>query len=159
MPKPASHSRIAWASGQFEPRFPDDYIHVANVQAANLAEAADVTTHGSVILDGAAASWDRHPSARALVFAPRSTDTGDVIVDPTGRAYRVQQEGFAAIEVAAQRQAPDPVSPEQLTPSEIATVRDAAAVARGFLHGTAHDVENERTGQLSPPHTPGRGGR
>ena len=46
--------------------------------------------------------------------------------------------------------------PKLLTPGEIAGLRDAAAGANA-LKGTMQDVAEERSGQLSPPHTPGRG--
>jgi hypothetical protein len=45
--------------------------------------------------------------------------------------------------------------PKLLTPGEIANLGDAAAGANA-LKGTMQNVGEERSGQLSPPHTPGR---
>ena len=53
--------------------------------------------------------------------------------------------------------AEDPqAKPKLLTPGEIARRREAAA-GENALKGTMEDVAKERSGQLFPPHTPGRG--
>ena len=45
--------------------------------------------------------------------------------------------------------------PTQLTPSQIANLRDAAERAKA-LKGSLQNLGDDRSGQLSPPHTPGR---
>jgi hypothetical protein len=45
--------------------------------------------------------------------------------------------------------------PALLTPGEIANLREAAVGAQA-LKGTMEHVGEERSGQLSPSHTPGR---
>jgi hypothetical protein len=61
----------------------------------------------------------------------------------------------------------DPVQPKDpepnqqnvknFSPSQIAELRDAAAETKAQLKGEMQHVGDERSGQLSPPHTPGRG--
>jgi hypothetical protein len=49
-----------------------------------------------------------------------------------------------------------PVKDIRLSPGEIAEMKDAAAAVKGDREMTIQDIENVRSGQLSPPHTPGR---
>jgi hypothetical protein len=58
------------------------YSHVANVQAKSLDQVFELTNH----LD---TPWQRNPGVQALVETPRSTYTGDVIIDPQGQPYCV----------------------------------------------------------------------
>jgi len=44
-----------------------------------------------------------------------------------------------------------------LTPSQIAEMKDVGATLKSAARGPAQDIGMERSGQLSPPHTPGRG--
>jgi hypothetical protein len=155
-------SRIAWAFGAFEPRFPQDYIHVANVQAASLDEAAALTTHAKGLVDGKLASWRSNPGTNALVMIPRSTDAGDVIVDPSGQAYRVERHGFGPVETIAEaRPSPSGMVDDALSPSEIArqAAVEAANAMKTHIQGKPVEMDLERSGQLSPSHTPGRSGR
>jgi hypothetical protein len=53
--------------------------------------------------------------------------------------------------------AEDPqAKPKLPTPGEIAGI-GSLPTTREYLRDTMEDVKNERSGQLSPPHTPGRG--
>jgi len=91
-------SRFAEMFGGPPAAFPDDYVHVADVPAASLEDAVRLTTHKGNFVDGDTESWQRNPDLLAHVFAPRSTDCGDVIVDVEGLAYRVELRGFTAID-------------------------------------------------------------
>jgi hypothetical protein len=122
-------SRIRQLTGGPAPVFPDDYVHVANVQAGSLEEAQRLTTHDGGLLDGTNKSWLKNPEAEALAFAPRSTDAGDVIVDPKGVAYRCERSGFHRIEPAA-------CHPRSLV--------DIACDARPNGQPQDHDKENDR---------------
>ncbi len=42
-----------------------------------------------------------------------------------------------------------------LTPGQIAEMKEAAAAGKKAAGGTMEQVEMQRSGQLSPPHTPG----
>ena len=102
-------SRINQMFGGWPPsRFPEDYVHVANVQANGLREAVELTTHRGDLLDELAGRgnyhrWDDNKRVQPLVVSPRDTDQGDVVVDPHGQAYRLKQNSFQAL---------GPVSPE-----------------------------------------------
>lgn len=154
-------SRIAWLAGAFEPRFPDDYIHVANVQAKSLSDAAALTMHQGSMLDGTSKSWVQNPATQALVFAPRSTDSGDVIVDPAGTVFQMERDGFRTIEPAGQALVPGRDLADRSSPSELArqAAVEAGAALKAAIKGDVEEIAPERSGQLSPPHTPGRGRR
>jgi hypothetical protein len=98
-------------------RFPEDYMHVANVPAASLEEAVALTTDTGHLLKPEVnplwQPWDRNDGVQALLLPlhARDTDAGDVIVNPQGQAYRVERQGFT--EIGAGRQRPP-------SPSEIA---------------------------------------
>lgn len=94
-------SRIRELTGGPAPSLPDDYVHVANVQTSSLEDAQRLTTDSGSALDGAGRRWVNNPQAQALVVVPRSTDVGDVIVDPKGIAYRCERSGFQRLEPAA----------------------------------------------------------
>lgn len=51
-----------------------------------------------------------------------------------------------------------PKPPVKLTPGEIArqAAEEAAEAMKRHIQGRPSDIEPERSGQLSPPHTPGR---
>jgi len=88
-------------------RFPEDYVQVANVQANGLREAVEMTTGTGSILEGNAISWERNPGVQSLasILAHRNTNDGDVIVDPQGKAYRVEQTCFHEISVGKENKA------------------------------------------------------
>ena len=95
-------SRINQMLGGWPPsRFPEDYVHVANVQANGLREAVGLTTDKGNILEGNAIPWEKNPGVEALptILQHRDSDKGDVIVDPQGKAYRVEHQGFSEISV------------------------------------------------------------
>ena len=99
-------SRINQMLGGWPPsRFPEDYVHVANVQANGLREAVEMTTGTGSILEGNAIPWERNPGVQSLasILTHRDSDKGDVIVDPQGRAYRVEHQGFSEISVAKEK--------------------------------------------------------
>lgn len=48
------------------------------------------------------------------------------------------------------------VASSVLTPGEIARARDAVGAAQDYLQDTMKTIEADRSGQLSPSHTPGR---
>src|SRR5262249_32937538 len=88
-------SRIAQATGieGGEGSFPADYVHVANVQANSLRQAVEITTDTGGIIDDPRQwqPWEKNEGVEALVTAPRDTVPGDVIVDPQGQPYRVEE--------------------------------------------------------------------
>jgi hypothetical protein len=93
-------SRLNQMLGGWPPsRFPEEYVHVANVQANGLREAVELTTHRGDLLDELAGKgnyhrWDDNKAVQPLVVSPRDTDQGDVVVDPHGQAYRLKRSGF-----------------------------------------------------------------
>jgi hypothetical protein len=103
-------SRLAELFGGPPATFPDDYVHVADVPAASLEEAVRLTKNQGNILDADAKSWPGNPDVLSHVFAPRETDRGDVIVDPGGLAFRVEREGFTAIDRDARPAPPGSVA-------------------------------------------------
>ncbi len=97
-------SRINQMLGGWPPsRFPEDYVHVANVQANGLREVVGLTTDKGNVLDGNAVPWERNPGVESLPsilqHLHRDTDKGDVIIDPQGKAYKVEQNGFVEVAV------------------------------------------------------------
>ncbi len=102
-------SRINQMLGGWPPsRFPEDYIHVANVQANGLRETVQMTTDKGSFLEGNEIPWERKRGVESLGhprFKQRDTDRGDVIVDPQGRAYRVEKDSFSEIELGNGREA------------------------------------------------------
>jgi hypothetical protein len=80
-------------------RFPENYVHVANVQANGLREAVELTTDRGSLFDelagrGQYQPWSDNKQVQPLVVSTRDTDQGDVVVDPHGQAYRVNRAGF-----------------------------------------------------------------
>jgi hypothetical protein len=102
-------SRLNQVLGGWPPsRFPGDYVQVANVRANGLREAVELTTgRGSLLSylahEGQYQPWERNAGVESVpnILTHRDTDRGDVIVDPQGKAYRVERIGF--VEVAASR--------------------------------------------------------
>ena len=96
-------SRINQMLGGWSPsRFPEDYVHVANVQANGLREAVELTTDRGNLLahlagDGEYQPWSENKGVQPLVVSSRDTDQGDVVVDPQGQAYRIKQAGFEVV--------------------------------------------------------------
>jgi hypothetical protein len=95
-----------------ETPFPQGFIHVADVEAANLGQAVALTGGAGYLPGPGGVSWEpweMNPGVRALAPLPqtRDTDAGDVIVDPQGRAHRYDGLGFRAI-AAEDRPLPTP---------------------------------------------------
>ena len=85
--------------------FPADYFHAADVRAGSLREAVQLTTSEGHLLNGGHQPWDTNKDVRSYTpkpFVPRDTDTGDVIVDPQGVAYRVEGHGFNEVKATEQ---------------------------------------------------------
>jgi hypothetical protein len=84
-------------------RFPEEYFHAANVRASSLRAAAAKTMHlGTPYDDGKTPfePWEEQQDVQSFTprpFRPRSTDPGDVIVDPQGKAHRFDGVGFCEI--------------------------------------------------------------
>jgi hypothetical protein len=76
--------------------FPDDFMHVANVEAESLEEVWELVSDKGNMVDGADKweCWEENAAVEVLVMPWRSTSAGDVIVTPDGEAYRVQTGGF-----------------------------------------------------------------
>jgi hypothetical protein len=134
------------------PQFPDDYTHVANVEAESPGEAVRLTTDAGNAHSREAAPWEKNEGVQALVTTPRDTAAADVIVDPHWKVHRFQGEGFT--EIPLPKEAP-PYSPgvrptvdlsggaaEQVTLSttdreywdEIVSIRDSADYLRRHGH-------------------------
>jgi hypothetical protein len=94
-------NRINQMLGGWPPsRFPQDYVHVANVQANGLRETVELTTDNGSIFHGNEKPWEHNRGVECLGhprIKQRDTDRGDVIIDPQGHAYRVEQNGFSEI--------------------------------------------------------------
>src|SRR5689334_9236118 len=66
-------------------RFPEDYVHVADVRADGLKQAVALTTDKGNSLEGKDIPWERNRGVQAVAPINRSTDKGDVIVAPSGQ--------------------------------------------------------------------------
>lgn len=89
-----------------EAQFPRDYAHVANARANSLEETVHISSNVNHDL------MAPRPYLDDWTDLHRDTNTGDVIVDPSGRPYRVAYDHFK--EIAAQNQynpQPDPGRP------------------------------------------------
>jgi hypothetical protein len=109
------------------PRFPEEYVHVANVQALGLVDALVKATHvGHPLGDDPFQRWDKRGAVLAFTpppFRPRSTAAGDVIVGPHGQAHLYFGHGFVAIKATAQQPMPLPeaaAKPQAPSPGELA---------------------------------------
>ncbi len=129
------NSRIAHLIAGPEPRFPDDYAHVANVQAASLNQAMSLTEHGN-ILSGGGRNWTKNPEVQALVDIPRSTAVGDVIVDPQAKAHRFDGNGFSEIRHEEREANSVPVSRRAATPGEITRDNGPTVAEREYSQAT-----------------------
>ena len=92
------------------PRFPDDYVHVANVRADSPEEAVKLTVDEGGTPDDPRpwSPWERNDGVEALVRRPRDTGPGDVVVDPQGRAYWATESGFEHVAMPPDRAAGTP---------------------------------------------------
>jgi hypothetical protein len=135
-----------------ETPFPAGFLHVADVQASGLGQAAALTSDAGDILDPDGAvpwqPWESKAGVRPIIPRPftRDTDAGDVIVDPHGRAHRYDGRGFRAIEGAAKQHGPDAADRGRHAPTPGAIGRrdgrfqvwhanDVEAVTRGEMDG------------------------
>jgi hypothetical protein len=92
-------SRINQMLGGHPPsRFPDDYVHVADVKADGLRQAVELTTDKGSILSGTDIAWERNKEVKSFHVGNRDTDRGDVIVTPSGQPYRYEGDVFKEIE-------------------------------------------------------------
>ncbi len=107
-------SRLNQMLGDWPPTpFPEGYVHVSNVQANGLREAVELTTSSGSLLahlagEGQYHAWQDNRDIENLCnpkIAQRDTDKGDVIVDPQGKAYRVEQNGFSEIRRGSEQEA------------------------------------------------------
>jgi hypothetical protein len=64
------------------------YLSVADVQAVGL-------DHAFQLVNSLETPRHAHPVVEAFVNPRRATSVGDVIIDPEGRAYRVEEHGFS----------------------------------------------------------------
>jgi hypothetical protein len=87
-----SASRAGWSA------FPADYRHTINVSANSLKATYESTRFG--------AWWEDH-EVDVVGNGARSTRVGDVVVDPEGKAYRIHDNGFKAIDPATEKAAKD----------------------------------------------------
>jgi hypothetical protein len=137
------HSRITHRSRRSEPRFPDDYTHVAKVEAESLGEAVRLTTDAGNARSSEAALWENNEGVQALVTTPRDTAAGDVIVDPNGKAHRFGGKGFDAISPkprtreSSRQSAPDNIPAADVEASRYVGYRSehGAVVLREGQHG------------------------
>lgn len=74
----------------YEPTWPDDYEHVADVAGISLENVYMLTNH----ID---CSWYDHEEVTCHKKT-RSTSVRDVVVDPTGQAYFCEGTGWSEIE-------------------------------------------------------------
>src|SRR5262249_34865037 len=113
-------SRLNQMLGGWPPsRFPEDYVHVANVRANGLREAVELTTdRGSLLTElageGKYQPWSENKQVQPLVISTRDTDQGDVVVDSHGQAYRVNQGRFEELGLPS----PEAYRPYERTPED-----------------------------------------
>ena len=93
-----------------ETPFPQGFIHVADVEAASLHQAVSLTTSDTDTDGWKPKLWIENGGVqpRVRLSLLRDTDTGDVIVDPRGRAHRYDGQGFGEIEATAGQSLPSP---------------------------------------------------
>jgi hypothetical protein len=132
-------SRIDQKLGGAPPsRFPSDYFHAADVQANSLREAVERTTSKGHLLKGDHEPWSRNAGVQSHTpppFVPRDTDKGDVIVDPQGRAYRVEKRGFREIAIPREQDRVDGYQADQREAGgkhRIWQAHDQSAAAAGW---------------------------
>jgi hypothetical protein len=93
---------IGWINqvlGGYPPsRFPDDYVHVASVKADGLRHAVELTTDKGSIPEGNLIPWETNPGVQSFSRMNRNTDTGDVIVTPSGKPYRLEGNVFKEVD-------------------------------------------------------------
>ena len=76
---------LNWFRDAGDSVFPEAYTRVATVEADSLDQVFALTNHGEK-------PWQENPGV--VGTDARSTSVGDVIVDPRGRPYRVENTGF-----------------------------------------------------------------
>ncbi len=79
---------LDWHRDAGDAAFPGAYTRVATVEADSLDQVFALTNHGEN-------SWQENPGVVGI--GTRSTSVGDVIVDPLGRPYRVENTGFSEV--------------------------------------------------------------
>jgi hypothetical protein len=91
-------SRLNQTLGGWPPsRYPNDYVHVANVKANGLRHVVELTTGKGSFLDSTFQGWEANSGVESLSRFQRDTDRGDVIVAPDGKPYRVEENFFKEI--------------------------------------------------------------
>ena len=88
-----------WAGRKAFPSFPDGYGLFAVVHAETLAEAVSLTTNMPSIFSNGFRQWEIKSGIQTLLpgVVARDIEMGDVIVDPRGNAYRVEDGYFREI--------------------------------------------------------------
>jgi hypothetical protein len=98
--KPQNHGTYqVWQEGK---------IHAVNVESTNVRDVAELTKQPPE-------RWKDRPDVAVLVDNPRSTELGDVIVDPTCGAWEVRDDGYFVVEppaIVAERMAREGIVPE-----------------------------------------------
>ena len=88
-----------WAGRESPPSFPDGYGLFAVVQAETLAEVVSLTTNMPNVFSNGFRQWEIESGVQTLLpgIIKRDIEGGDVIVDPGGNAYRVEDGFFREI--------------------------------------------------------------
>jgi len=92
--------RMAQAAGEVPfPPFPEGYGHFANVRANGLQEVVTLTTDMPSIFRDDFHQWEIDSGVQTLLpgVVARDIEAGDVIVDPQGRAHRVENGHFREV--------------------------------------------------------------
>jgi hypothetical protein len=96
------HSRSEVDPAEIPPAesFPGDYVHIADVQANSLREVVELTNaKGDFFIDPSGyQDWTINPEVRLVGVPDTDTTIGDIIVDPDGQAYRVEDGHFKEVE-------------------------------------------------------------
>jgi hypothetical protein len=100
--KPPNHGTYqVWHEGK---------VHAVNIESTNVRAVDELTKQPSE-------HWNDRPDVAVLVDNPRSTELGDVIVDPTCGAWEVREDGYYIVNppaTIAERIAREGIEPEQM---------------------------------------------
>jgi len=89
-----------WHQGGNAGQFPQDFTHVANVQANGLLEAVNLTREEQF-----SGNWLASEDVELVGVPDSGTERGDVIIDPSGRPFLVEERWFKEFEKDAQQYA------------------------------------------------------